>query len=140
MMPDAPTRSIVLLALVALAAACAPVRAADDALLAEGRGLSEQFERGDTAAIFARMTPPMQQAAGGNAAALAALRDKVLREGGPETGVIREDTQAQGGFRIYRRIARRNVGATPVLMEWTLDDQGRIAGFIVRPQPIAIPQ
>lgn len=133
-------RPAVLIVLVALCAAATAARAADEALLAEGRALSEQFERGDTAAIYARMTPPMQQAAGGSAGSLAAFREKVLRESGPETGVIREDAISQGGFRIYRRIARRNVGATPVLMEWTLDAQGHVAGFLVRPQPIAIPQ
>ena len=133
-------RCIVLLAVAAVGLAGAPARATDDALLAEGRSLSEQFERGDTAAIFARMTVPLQQAAGGSEAGLAAFRDKVLREAGPETGVIREDTASQSGYRIYRRIARRNVGAVPVLMEWTLDAQGKIAGFVVRPQPTAIPQ
>jgi hypothetical protein len=132
-------RSVVVIALAALAVATAPARAADEALLSEGRALSEQFERGDTAAIYARMTPPMQQAAGGSAGSLAAFREKVLREAGPETGVISEDGITQGGFRIYRRIARRNVGQVPVLMEWTLDAQGRIVGFVVRPQPVAIP-
>jgi len=132
-------RPVVLLALVVLSAVASPAGAADEALLAEGRALSEQFERGETAAIYARMTPPMQQAVGGTAAGLAAFRDKVLRDAGPETGVIHEDAITQGGFRVYRRIARRHVGATPVLMEWTLDAQGRIAGFLVRPQPIAIP-
>jgi hypothetical protein len=133
-----PVRLVVLVMVSALGVIGAPARAAEDALLAEGRALSEQFERGDTAAIFARMTPPMQQAAGG-ATGLAAFRDRVLREAGPETGVISEDAIVQGGFRIYRRVARRNVGQMPVLMEWTLDAQGRIAGFIVRPQPVAIP-
>ena len=133
-------RLIVLVATGAFAVIAAPACAADDALLAEGRALSEQFERGDTAAIFARMTPPMQQAVGGTAAGVAAFRDQVLRDAGPETGVIREDTLSQGGFRIYRRIARRNVGAVAVLMEWTLDGQGKVAGFVVRPQPTAIPQ
>ena len=139
-MPGRFTRWVVLAGVLALGALATRVSAADESLLADGRALSEQFERGETPAIYARMTPPMQQAVGGSAAGLAAFRDKVLREAGPETGVIREDTNAQGGFRIYRRIARRNVGSVPVLMEWTLDDQGRIAGFLVRPQPIAIPQ
>jgi len=118
--------------------AASPARAADDALLAAGRNLSEQFEKGDTAPIYERMTPPMRQAVG-SAKGLAALREQVLRDAGPETGVIREDTETQGAYRVYRRIARRNVGTTPVLMEWVLEADGRIAGFQVRPQPIAIP-
>jgi len=113
--------------------------AADDALLAAGRALSEQFEQGDTAPIYERMTPSMRHSVG-SAKGLAALRAQVLRDAGPETGVIREDTETQGSVRIYRRIARLNVGTTPVLMEWVLEPDGRIAGFQVRAQPIAIPQ
>jgi hypothetical protein len=127
------------IALVALLAGCAlPLAAADDVLLAAGRALSEQFERGETTAIAQRMTPPMRDAVGG-AQGLAAFRSKVLSDAGPETGVIREDTTASGDLRVYRRIARRNVGQTPVLMEWVLTADNRIAGFQVRPQPIAIP-
>lgn len=137
-MPQGLVRAAAALAFAAMSVLSGPSRAADEALLAAGRSLSAQFERGETGPIYERMTPPMRQAAGG-AAGLAAFREQVLREAGPETGVIREDTTAQGGFRIYRRIARRNVGQTPVLMEWTLDEQDRIAGFVVRPQPIAIP-
>jgi hypothetical protein len=126
-------------ALLALVAGCAlPLAAADDVVLAAGRALSEQFERGETAAIAERMTPPMRDAVGG-AQGLAAFRQKVLSEAGPETGVIREDTTTSGDLRIYRRIARRNVGQTPVLMEWVLTGDHRIAGFQVRPQAIAIP-
>jgi hypothetical protein len=126
-------------ALVALLAGCAlPLAAADDVLLAAGRALSEQFERGDTAAIAARMTPPMRDAVGG-AQGLAAFRQKVLSDAGPETGVIREDATMAGDLRVYRRIARRNVGQTPMLMEWVLTADNRIAGFQVRPQAIAIP-
>ena len=133
-----PCRALLTVAAAVLLATPAMARGADDALIAAGRALSEQFELGDTAPIFARRTGPMRQAVGSEQG-LAAFRDKVLREAGPETGVIREDTAAQDGFRIYRRIARRNVGQTPVLMEWTLDADDRIAGFYVRPQPIAIP-
>ena len=130
------TMAVFLLTMLLFAAS--PSHAADDATLALGRALSEQFEKGDTAPIYERMTREMRNAVG-SAAGLAAFREKVLRDAGPETGVIREDSETQGSFRIYRRIARRNVGATPVLMEWVLLPDGRIAGFQVRPQPIAIP-
>jgi hypothetical protein len=133
-------RGVAFAALVALASlATAAAHAGDDALLAAGRALSEQFEQGDTTGIYERMTPAMRQLIG-NAAGLSAFRAQVLRDAGPETGVIREDTEVQGSLRVYRRIARRNVGTTPVLMEWVLEPDGRIAGFQVRPQAIAIPQ
>jgi hypothetical protein len=112
--------------------------AADEAVLAAGRALSEQFERGDTSAVYARMTPSLQKSVGG-ADGLAAFRAQVLRDAGPETGIVREETRVDARNRVYRRIARRNVGAPTVLMEWTLDPDDRIAGFVVRTEPTAIP-
>jgi hypothetical protein len=75
----------------------------------------------------------------GSEAEFAAQRDRVINDDGPETGVIREDTETSGPNRIYRRIARRNIGETPTLMEWTVDGEGRIVELVIRPQPIAIP-
>jgi len=126
--------------LLLLAAASAWAAPAQDAkILAAGRALCEQFEQGQTAAIFARMTPAAKEAVGGSAAGLAEFRDRVLREDGPESGVIVEETRTAGANRVYRRIARRNVGETPTLMEWTLDAQDRVVELAVRPQPVAIP-
>ena len=113
--------------------------AQDPKILAAGRALSDQFEQGQTAAIFARMTTPAREAVGGTAAGLAEFRDRVLREDGPESGVIVEETGRAGANRVYRRIARRNVGETPTLMEWVLDPQDRVVELNVRPQPVAIP-
>lgn len=127
-----------LLALLASLGSGAPARAADPALLALGRTLCEQFERGDTAALWARMTPAMRQSIGSEAD-FAQLRERVIRDDGPETGIIREDTEISGPARIYRRIARRDIGRTPTLMEWTLDRDDRIVELTIRPQPIAIP-
>jgi hypothetical protein len=124
-------------ALFTASALAAP--ATDPKVLAAGRALSDQFEQGQTAAIFARMTASAKEAVGGSAAGFAEFRERVLREDGPETGVIVEETLTAGGNRIYRRIARRNVGETPTLMEWTLDPKDRVVELTVRPQPVAIP-
>jgi len=129
---------LLLLALVAAGSAWA-APAQDPKILAAGRALCDQFEQGQTAAIFARMTPGAREAVGGSAASFADYRDRVLREDGPENGVIVEETRSAGGQRIYRRIARRNIGETPTLMEWTLDAQDRVVELTVRPQPVAIP-
>jgi len=123
---------------IALCAFAALVAAADNALLALGRSLSERFEQGDTAGLWARMTPEMRQQQG-SAEQFADLRARVINDDGPETGLIREETAVSGPNRIYRRIARRNVGQTPTLMEWTLDKDNRIVELVIRPQPIAIP-
>lgn len=122
----------------ALLAAAPMASAADEQMLTLGRELSERFERGDTAALWKRMTPEMRQSIGSEAD-FAAQRDRVINDDGPETGVIREDTDVSGPNRIYRRIARRNIGQTPTLMEWTIDAQGNIVELVIRPQAIAIP-
>jgi hypothetical protein len=129
--------AIASLALAACAAGTAAL-AADPQTLALGRQLCEQFERGDTAALWKRMTPEMRQSIGSEAD-FTEQRNRVIRDDGPETGIIREDTEVSGPHRIYRRIARRNVGETPTLMEWTLDGDDRIVELAIRPQPIAIP-
>jgi hypothetical protein len=110
----------------------------DPALVTRGRELSEAFERGDVAALIARATPAWRDGVGGTAG-LTAMRERVLREDGPETGLIDEETRRDGPYAIYRRVARRNVGATPTLMEWTLDGDGHIVALEIRPQPVAMP-
>jgi len=122
----------------ALLAAAPMASAADERMLTLGRELSERFECGDTADLWKRMTPEMRQSIGSEAD-FAAQRDRVINDDGPETGVIREDTDVSGPNRIYRRIARRNIGQTPTLMEWTIDAQGNIVELVIRPQAIAIP-
>jgi hypothetical protein len=84
------------------------------------------------------MTPEMRQQLG-SLDQFADMRGRVINDDGPETGIIREETAVSGPNRIYRRIARRNVGQTPTLMEWTVDGEGRIVELAIRPQPIAIP-
>lgn len=110
----------------------------DAALLATGRELTATFERGDMDALLARATPAWRDGVGG-AAGLQELRERVLREEGPETGLIDEQARTQGAQRVYRRIARRNVGSTPTLVEWTLDRDGHIVALEIRPQPVAMP-
>lgn len=136
-----PALALALAGLVLVLAACTALAApdADDAaLMTLGRTLSQQFERGDLAAVLRRGSEPWRVGIGGPAG-LAALRERVLREDGPETGVIQETARREGSLGIYRRIARRNVGETPTLMEWTLDASSQIVALEIRPQPTAIP-
>lgn len=124
--------------LVAACTAFAAAPADDDAVRTLGRALSEAFERGDLDAIERNASPAWRSQTGGTQG-LASLRERVLREDGPETGVIQETARRDGTTRVYRRIARRNVGETPTAMEWTFDADGRIVALDIHPQPIAIP-
>lgn len=77
------------LAFALVIASAQPLAADDSVLLTEGRRLSEQFQRGETAAIYARMSAPMRKVAG-SAEGLARFRLQVLKDFGPEQVVLSE--------------------------------------------------
>lgn len=104
----------------------------------EGRNLTMQFQRGETAAIFARMAPPMRTTAG-SADGLARFRLQVQDEAGPEQVVLSETEVAVGPYRAYRRLARHARAARPILTEWVFDEQFAVIGFVVKPEPVPAP-
>ena len=128
-------RTIVPLALLLVAVpACAA--AADTPIQTEGRALTLQFQRGETAAIFARMTPPMRETAG-SALDLKRFGEQVVAEAGPERTVLTEGETVVGPYRTYRRLARHARAARPILTEWVFDGELAIVGFIMKPEPVA---
>ncbi|HEX9301798.1 MAG TPA: M23 family peptidase, partial [Casimicrobiaceae bacterium] len=130
-------RTIVPLALLLVAVpACAA--AADTPIQTEGRALTLQFQRGETAAIFARMTPPMRETAG-SAEDLKRFGEQVVAEAGPERTVLTEGETVVGRYRTYRRLARHARAARPILTEWVFDGELAIVGFIMKPEPVAAP-
>jgi murein DD-endopeptidase MepM/ murein hydrolase activator NlpD len=118
----------------------AQAQAADGAksVEAEGRSLTTQFQRGETAAIFARMAPPMRAAAG-SADGLAHFRLQIQDETGPEQVVLSEAEAAVGPYRAYRRLARHARAARPILTEWVFDEQFAVIGFVIKPEPVPAP-
>ena len=132
-------------ALLSLFAACLVALASrgisqtpDPELLQTGRALSAQFERGEIAVIYARMTPAMQRQVA-SAVEFALFRAQVLREAGAETELIGEYGDSAADVQTYRRVARRARATQPVEIAWTLDVDGRIAGFSIRPEPPPAP-
>ena len=111
----------------------------DPAAMQAGRELSQLFLRGDTGTVWARMTPAMQETIG-SAAALARFHEKVVGELGSEQVVLDESSSTKSGVRIYMRTSRWSRLATPILMQWAVDDAGKVAGFLVQPKPGAKPQ
>ena len=80
------------------------------------------------------MTPAMQRRVG-SAVEFALFREGVLREAGPETELIAEYGDSSADTQTYRRVARRARAPQPVDMKWTLDTDGKIASFSIRPEP-----
>ncbi len=112
--------------------------AMDTPIQNEGRALTLQFQRGETAAIFWRMTPPMRQTAG-SPEDLQRFREQVLLEAGAEQAVLSEGEVAVGPYRSYRRLARHTRAARPILTEWVFDGDLAVVGFIMKPEPVPAP-
>ncbi|GAA3931026.1 M23 family metallopeptidase [Luteimonas lutimaris] len=116
----------------------ATATATDEIALREGRELSQLFLQGDTDAVWARMAPSMQ-AAMGDAAALAKFRAQVTGDLGEEEAVLDESAAQAEGAHVYVRTSRWSKLPVPVLMQWAVDDAGKVAGFLVQPRPEAAP-
>lgn len=106
--------------------------AAEQDALALGQAYTAQFLEGELDDIWTQMTPEMQDAIGSKEA-LAAFRRRVEGEAGAEQRVVRESVKQQSGTRTYMRYSRFEKAPTPVVVAWSFDGDGRIAGFFVRP-------
>lgn len=121
-----------------LGACAAEVARSTDPIITAGRELSQLFLAGKTDAIWQRMTAPMQ-AAIGSREALATFRKQVESQLGSEDEVLSEKVDRIEGRRVYVRSARWSKVSTAVTMQWTLDAEGRIDGFYIRPAAAAEP-
>ncbi|MCY0096122.1 M23 family metallopeptidase [Hoeflea ulvae] len=105
--------------------------------LEQGRARAEAFLAGEIAPIWVAMTPQLQRQLG-TQADLVRFRERVLNDLGTEQGIEDEETVATGqGMTTYRRTANWSRAPGLVLMEWTFDAEGQIAGFFIRPVPVA---
>src|SRR3546814_8201591 len=118
------------------AAPAAPVADAasqEDPAMQAGRELSQLFLQGDTDAVWARMSPQMQEALG-SAAALAQFRAQVAGNLGEGEAILDESTETAPGAPVYLRTSRWSRLPTPILPPWAVDHARTGAGLFVRPQ------
>lgn len=110
--------------------ASAPLQAKDP--LDHGRELTAQFYSGETGAIWSLMNERMRAALGGEQN-LAAFRQQVDGQLGAETKILDEKVTASPPYQVYRRTASFEKVGQPVVVQWTLDTDGTIAGFFIQP-------
>lgn len=106
--------------------------------LSAGQRMAERFLHGDVDAIWSASTPEMQQAFG-SAGNLAALHDDLLADFGAEDTILSERMDAQAGHDVYTRVSRWTQAPAPLELVIAFDGAGRIAGFFIRPRPVAAP-
>lgn len=117
-------------ALLACAAAAAP--------LDLGRQMADAFVRGEVAAVWGASTPAMQQALG-SVDDLRILQGRLATTFGHQETVLAERVEQRDGFAVFVRVARWSGAAGPLETTIAFDPAGRIAGFHIRPQPVAAP-
>lgn len=104
----------------------------DEGILEEGRELTRQFYEREFDALWDRMAALMVEALGSKEE-LAKFRGQIDVQLGSETEVLDEKVVPTGPFRAYvRKASFSNVGV-PAIVQWTLDTEGKIAGFFIRP-------
>ncbi|AJE48176.1 GNAT family N-acetyltransferase [Celeribacter indicus] len=106
--------------------------------LATARRMAEAFLRGDVETVWQAATPQMREAFG-SVDDLAGLREGLRRDLGTEDTILSESVETQSGHEVFTRLSRWSGSAVPVELVVALDGTGRIAGFLVRPQPVAAP-
>lgn len=105
----------------------------DSATLERGRELTRMFYEEELDTIAADFTEQMSAALGG-VAGLRTARQQITTQLGEETEVLAERTQMAGEHRVYYRSARFSAFAGRVGLQWTLDADGKVAGFFIRPE------
>ncbi len=134
---------------ILLLAACAPASETSDAEsrgpspdpavearngdLDAGRALTEAFFTDDLRALWPRMTPAMQEAAGGSLEEFSAFRQKVAELAGEELEVLHEEVTRGPALMVYRRTSRFGRSDEPMVIQWAVDRAGSIAEFFIRP-------
>jgi hypothetical protein len=118
--------------LLACTAAAALAQTPDSVVMERGRTLTQQFYAGQTDTIASAMNTEMFAAIGGGPG-LASFREQLRAQVGEETEVVAEEVATSGVHRLYQRTARFSGFGGTLSVVWTLDGDGRVAGFFVRP-------
>jgi len=116
------------------ASASPPVMAGDapSKALAWGRELTSLFYEGTTAPIWARMTDEMKKGLKSEDT-LATLKQQMEAQLGTESKVVDEKVIQSGGYQVYLRTAAFPKWEKPINIIWSLDSEGHVAGFFIKP-------
>jgi hypothetical protein len=119
----------------AAVAACAP-RGEDQprTLLEQGRLYTSWLYGSQYQKLWDRFSPEMRQTFG-SVGDLASFAGRAVTRLGPERKAIDERVDDVAPFRVYQRTASFETSRRPMLIEWSLAQDGAVTGFVVRPVP-----
>jgi hypothetical protein len=116
-------------------AACAP-RGEEQprTLLEQGRLYTTWLYGSQYQKLWDRFSPEMQQTFG-SVADLASFAGRAVTRLGPERRAIGERVDGVAPFSVYQRTASFDTSRKPMLIEWSLGEDGAVTGLVVRPVP-----
>jgi hypothetical protein len=106
------------------------------ATLAAGRDLTRRFYSGDLKPVWDRMSVAQRNELG-SLENLASFRTTVQDLVGDEVHLLAEETLRAEGQDTYLRRVRYEKSAEPFALKWTIDDQGNVTDFSIRPSQAA---
>jgi hypothetical protein len=116
-------------------AACAPRGDEQPStLLEQGRLYTSWLYGSQYQKLWDRFSPEMRQTFG-TVGDLASFAGRAVTRLGPERRAIDERVDDVAPFRIYQRTASFNTSRRPMLIEWSLGEDGAVTGLVVRPVP-----
>ena len=123
------------LALLGVIAGACVAGAQTDSATTWGRRYTELFWDDSLSVISSHFTPPMHAAM--DSAKFAAVREQIRAQLGRKQYVLNEAESRRAPYTIYDQMVIVETINQPIIVRWTFDSAGGIAGFFVRPSPVA---
>jgi hypothetical protein len=119
----------------AAVAACAP-RGNDHprTLLEQGRLYTTWLYGSQYQKLWDRFSPEMRESFG-SVGDLASFAGRAVQRLGPERRALDERVDDTAPFHVYQRTAAFDTSRRPMLIEWSLGQDGDVTGLVVRPVP-----
>jgi hypothetical protein len=127
-----PTLGAALAAAVLSAACSAPADRVTLATIQQGRTYTNWLYGREYGKLFERMTPEMQRVFG-SAAELGQFAGQAVARLGHERQTVDEAVAGASAERIYSRTSAFSAAPSPVMIQWTLTENGSVSGLVVRP-------
>jgi len=115
------------------ASACSPGGDRPERLLLEqGRQYTDWLYGNEYDKLWDRFSPEMRQTFG-SVADLATFAGRSVTRLGREQGAVKERVDSAAPFRVYSRSASFDNAPERMLIEWSLTEDGKVTGLLLRP-------
>ena len=104
----------------------------DNKVLEYGRTLTSLFYKCEISQVWTKMTAEMKKALRSEED-LTSFRQQINLQLGDENNLVDEKTMMSPPYRVYLRTAAFSKLDKPVNIQWTIDENNKVAGFFIRP-------